>query len=90
LEGAAWDRQAGQLVESQPKTLFVPSPIIYVTGNTRKEEEKTLKEMFGVTGPYKCPVYKYAMRTDRYFIFFVNSIAFTSSFIPRICDIPPT
>lgn len=72
LEGASWDRQAGQLVESQPKTLFVPSPVIYVTGNTRKEEEKTLKEMFGVTGPYRCPVYKYAFRTDRYFIFFVN------------------
>ncbi len=72
LDGAAWSRQEGHLVESQPKTLFVPLPILYVTGNSRKDEEKSKRELFGTVGPYECPVYKYASRTDRYFIFFTN------------------
>ena len=72
LDGAAWSRQEGNLVESQPKTLFVPLPILYVTGNSRKDEEKSKREIFGTIGPYECPVYKYASRTDRYFIFFTN------------------
>eukprot|EP00814_Leptocylindrus_danicus_P009510 CAMPEP_0116004988 /NCGR_PEP_ID=MMETSP0321-20121206/911_1 /TAXON_ID=163516 /ORGANISM="Leptocylindrus danicus var. danicus, Strain B650" /LENGTH=4605 /DNA_ID=CAMNT_0003473357 /DNA_START=128 /DNA_END=13942 /DNA_ORIENTATION=- len=72
LEGAAWSRHEGNLVESQPKTLFVPLPVLYVTGNTKKEEERSRKELFGTVGPYECPVYKYANRTDRYFIFCAN------------------
>lgn len=72
LDGAAWSRHEGHLVESQPKTLFVPLPILYVTGNSRKDEEKSKRELFGTVGPYECPVYKYASRTDRYFIFFTN------------------
>ena len=72
LDGAAWSRQDGHLVESQPKVLFVPAPVLYVTGNARKEEERAKKEAFGSIGPYECPVYKYASRTDRYFIFVTN------------------
>ena len=72
LDGATWSRSEGNLVESQPKVLFVPAPVLFVTGNTRKEEEKVKKEMFGPVGPYECPVYKYANRTDRYFIFSAN------------------
>jgi dynein heavy chain len=72
LDGAAWNRQEGHLVESEPKTLFVPAPVLFVTGNTRKDEEKAKKEMFGQIGPYECPVYKYASRTERYFLFFFN------------------
>lgn len=72
LDGAAWNRQAGHLVESQPKTLFVPAPVLFVTGNARKDEDRAKKEMFGSVGPYECPVYKYSSRTDRYFIFFAN------------------
>jgi dynein heavy chain len=72
LDGASWNRQNCHLVESQPKVLFVQAPVIYVTGNTRREEERMKKEMFGPIGPYECPVYKYACRTDRYFIILVN------------------
>jgi len=72
LDGAAWDRHNGYLVESQPKVLFAPAPILYVTGNIKKDEEKSKREVFGLNGPYECPVYKYATRTDRYFIFFAN------------------
>jgi len=72
LDGAAWSRQEGNLVESQPKVLFVPLPVLFVTGNARKEEDRARKEMFGAIGPYECPVYKYAARTDRYFIFYAN------------------
>lgn len=72
LDGAAWSRQEGHLVESQPKVLFTPLPVLFVTGNARKNEDKSRKEMFGSIGPYECPVYKYASRTDRYFIFYTN------------------
>jgi len=72
LDGAAWSRQEGNLVESQPKTLFVSLPVLFVTGNAKRDEDKARKEMFGAIGPYECPVYKYACRTDRYFIFFAN------------------
>jgi dynein heavy chain len=72
LDGAAWSRQSGTLVESQPKALFSSAPVIYITGNARKDEERAKKEMFGAIGPYECPVYKYATRTDRYFIFSAN------------------
>lgn len=72
LDGAAWSKPEAQLIESQPKTLFVSLPVLYVTGNARKEEEKAKKEMFGSIGPYECPVYKYSSRTDRYIIFYAN------------------
>ena len=72
LDGAAWSKPEAQLIESQPKTLFVSLPVLYVTGNARKEEEKAKKEMFGSIGPYECPVYKYFSRTDRYIIFYAN------------------
>ncbi|KAL7543927.1 hypothetical protein ACHAXR_013293, partial [Thalassiosira sp. AJA248-18] len=72
LDGAAWSRTEGNMVESAPKTLFSPLPVLYVTGNERRAEEKSKKEQFGNVGPYECPVYKYACRTDRYFIFYAN------------------
>jgi dynein heavy chain len=72
LDGGAWSRHDGCLVESEPKKLFVALPILYITGNSRKDEEKFKKDYFGPQGPYEAPVYKYVMRTDRYFIFFAN------------------
>lgn len=72
LDGAAWNRHEGNLVESQPKVLFVPLPLLYVTGKTKRDEEKSRKETYGSIGPYECPVYKYSKRTDRYFIFYAN------------------
>jgi dynein heavy chain len=72
LDGAGWNRPDRQLVESQPKVLFSPLPILYITGKLRKEEEKSRRELFGAFGPYECPVYKYPCRTDRYLLFFVT------------------
>ena len=33
LDGAAWSRAEGNLVESAPKTLFTPLNILYITAN---------------------------------------------------------
>ena len=68
LDGAAWNKQQGNLVESEPKQLFSPLPVLHITANERKLEEKAKKGL----QLYDCPVYKYAARTDRYFIFFAN------------------
>jgi dynein heavy chain len=72
LEGAGWNASEAHLVESQPKILFGPFPVLLVTANTRKEEERWKKDVFGEVGPYECPIYKYSTRTDRNFIFFAN------------------
>jgi dynein heavy chain len=72
LEGAGWNPSDAHLVESQPKVLFGPFPILLITANTRKEEERWKKDTFGAAGPYECPVYKYSTRTDRNFIFYAN------------------
>lgn len=72
LEGAAWSREAGTLVESEPKVLFVPLPVLWVSANKREDELKVRKEIYGANGPYECPCYKYRSRTDRYFIFMVT------------------
>jgi len=62
LDGAAWSRQESNLVESAPKQLFSPLPVLWVTANERKLEEKSKKEQFGSAGPCEAPVYKYAGR----------------------------
>ncbi|KAL3815567.1 hypothetical protein ACHAXA_000299 [Cyclostephanos tholiformis] len=72
LDGAAWSRQESSLVESAPKQLFSPLPVLHVTAVERKLEEKSRKDQFGNIGPYECPVYKYASRTDKTFIFYAN------------------
>jgi len=72
LEGAGWNASDAHLVESHPKVLFGPFPILWITANTRKEEERWKKDTFGAVGPYECPVYKYSTRTDRNFIFYAN------------------
>jgi dynein heavy chain len=72
LDGAAWSRAESNLVESEPKQLYVPLPVLYVTANLKEEERKSRREQFGQQGPYECPCYKYRARTDRYLIFNVN------------------
>ena len=72
LDGAAWSRQESSLVESAPKQLFAPLPVLHVTVSERKLEEKSRKDQFGIIGPYETPVYKYASRTDKYFIFYAS------------------
>ena len=69
LEGAQWDRQEGNLSESEPKQLFTMLPILYITGVKATEEKNSKKSLHGAGGPYLCPLYKYKSRTDRNFIF---------------------
>merc|ERR1712146_187918 len=57
---------------SEPKRLFVLVPVFFVSANSKAEQAKLTKEMFGVQGPYCCPVYKYPTRTDRFYVFSFN------------------
>jgi dynein heavy chain, axonemal len=76
LEGAKWTKThgseggsgSGRLEESEPKKLFTPMPVIFVTAVTAKERRARALE-FGQYGPFDCPVYKYPKRTDRYLVF---------------------
>merc|ERR1711881_213089 len=68
IEGARWNRGEGKLDESEPKKLFVPMPVIYVTAMTLKDV-KNQGNLYGQFGPYNAAVYKYPRRNDRYLIF---------------------
>ena len=52
LDGAALDNKQGLLVESVPKTLIVPLPVLFVSGLVRDEAVKRRVELFGKHGPY--------------------------------------
>ena len=57
------------LVESEPKRLFSPLPVLYVSAASTA----SLKGRAHDAAPsYECPVYKYPERTDRYLIFYVK------------------
>ena len=71
LDGAGWSQNENSLVESEPKKLFCPLPLIVVTAMT-KQLKRGLSGDYGPFGAYECPVYKYPKRTDRYWIFFVS------------------
>lgn len=79
LEGAGWNKQDKRLEESQPKELFYQFPILHVSavsvaaggdkpgmggGNKAKQDLANLEKT-----AYKCPVYKYPKRNDRYLVF---------------------
>jgi len=69
LDGARWGKSEGSLVESEPKVLFSPLPVLFMT--TIKESQVALKsEIYSPTGnaPYMCPIYRYPDRTDRYLV----------------------
>ena len=73
MDAAGWSKAENTLVESTPKKLFATLPVLFVSAMTNALLRQK-REMFGPMGPYECPCYKYAERTDRYFIFFVNLI----------------
>jgi dynein heavy chain len=72
LEGAAWSKDQQMVVESEPKVLFVPLPVLLVTAYLKPDEMKSRKDAYGAQGPYDCPCYKYRTRTDRFYIFMVT------------------
>ncbi|CAK75138.1 unnamed protein product (macronuclear) [Paramecium tetraurelia] len=62
LEGCKWSRNG--LDESEPKKMFAPLPILYVTAINKKKGADAEKN----SSTYSCPVYKYPRRTDKYLI----------------------
>jgi dynein heavy chain len=72
LEGGAWSKENTAMAESEPKTLFVPLPVLLVSALLKSDENKSRKDLYGSQGPYDCPCYKYRVRTDRFFIFLVT------------------
>lgn len=40
LDGAAWSKSEGVLMESEPKKLFVPLPVLFASANTKTEQAK--------------------------------------------------
>ena len=64
LDGAAWDRKGVRLIESSPKVLFVPLPVVHIFAiNTQITNMANLQRE-----QYSCPVYKKPNRTDLTFI----------------------
>jgi dynein heavy chain, axonemal len=73
LDGCAWSRLDGSLVESEPKKLFTLLPVLWVTATTKSIRKDKIKTgMYGPRGPYECPLYKYPARTDRFYVCIVN------------------
>lgn len=70
LDGASWSKHESSLVESIPKVLYSPLPILFVTAISQLKKGKS--NDYGTNGVYECPVYKYPMRTDKYLIFVVS------------------
>ncbi|KAL0487737.1 dynein heavy chain [Acrasis kona] len=66
LDGAAWDKKSGRLIDSQPKVLFNPLPVIYISVNQIQGGEMGGKDS---GGPYVCPVYRLPRRTALNYIF---------------------
>ncbi|TMW55127.1 hypothetical protein Poli38472_013889 [Pythium oligandrum] len=71
LDGAAWNKNDGTLVEAEPKRLFAALPVVYVTATT-KAQRKNRTNDYGPYGGYDAPCYRYALRTDRYYIFSIT------------------
>ena len=76
LEGAGWSKDQTALMESEPKTLFVPLPILLSSAFLKPDEMKSRKDAYGSQGPYDCPCYKYRSRTDRYALLFLSFFMF--------------
>jgi len=65
LEGCKWNRIA--LEDAEPKKMFSPLPLLLVSA-TKKKTTGNERD----SNTYKCPVYKYPRRNDKYLIFRVD------------------
>jgi dynein heavy chain len=61
LEGCRYIKTG--LDDSEPKKMFAPLPILYVTAINKKKSGEPERNN------YNCPVYKYPRRTDKYLVF---------------------
>jgi len=62
LDAAKWDKPKDRLADSDPKVLFAPLPVLWITG-TQASALKGDKNVY-----YKCPIYKAPKRTGLNFI----------------------
>lgn len=63
IEGAAWDRKAGRLIEARPKILYEPMPVVHLFAI--QEKKKPAAE----TRPsYNCPIYRKPKRTGLMYV----------------------
>ena len=69
LEGAAFDRRQGHLIESEPKELYTSLPVLHVTAMSKAKAAAKKRELGSL---YQCPVYKYAQRGDNNLIFIAD------------------
>jgi dynein heavy chain len=69
VEGAAFDRRQNCLVESEPKVLHSPLPVLHVTAMSRTKAAAKKRSMGEL---YEAPLYKYAERGDKYLISFAD------------------
>lgn len=60
LDGCAWSGRENRLVDSEPKKLYSPLPVLWVTGVLAKDKKND--------GIYKCPTYRIKKRTGLNFI----------------------
>lgn len=60
LDGCAWSRKENKLVDSEPKKLYNPLPVLYVTGVQAKDKKKH--------NIYEAPTYRVKRRTGLNFI----------------------
>jgi hypothetical protein len=71
LEGAAWSKVEQSLVESAPKILTCPMPVVYMTCLTKLQKRNTTGD-YGAYGAYNCPCYKYKIRSEDTFVFNID------------------
>jgi len=60
LEGCQWSGKENKLVDSEPKKLFTPLPVLYVTGVQQRDKKST--------GIFAAPTYRVKKRTGLNFI----------------------
>lgn len=60
LDGCSWSGRENKLVDSEPKKLFNPLPVLYVTGVQAKDKKKS--------GVYEAPTYRVKFRKGLNFI----------------------
>jgi len=61
LDGCSWHGKENRLVDSDPKKLYTPLPVLYVTGVQGKDKKKSDQE-------YLCPTYRVKTRTKLNYI----------------------
>ncbi len=72
MDGASYSLSEGSMVESEPKKLFSSMPLLLVYAVTKAAKRNLQGSAnYGPFKAYDAPVYKYPIRSDRYFIFTV-------------------